>query len=80
MDVSRQTGPAIKMDNTVTQIELTIKGRKPYSPLIGCQMLEKSKSTRELLLKIRVDLNKRPKNKIKGSTMITTRQMVIQLK
>ena len=80
MEVSKQTGPAINMDKTVTQMELIINGRKPNSPFIGRQLLENNKSTREWLPNIMDDLYKRPKNKMNGKVMITTRQMVIQLK
>jgi hypothetical protein len=61
-------------------MELIIKGRKPNSPLMGCQMLENNKSTKELLPSISVDLNKRPKNKMNGNIKMTTRQIIIQIK
>jgi hypothetical protein len=80
MAVSKHTGPAINMDKTVTQMELIINGRKPNSPFMGRQLLENNKSTSEWLPKIIVDLKRRPKNKMNGRVMITTRQMIIQLK
>jgi hypothetical protein len=80
MEVKIQTGPAINIASTVTQTELMMNGRKPYSPLMGRQLLENNNFIREWLSRIRVDLNSKPKNNINGRIITTIRLTVIQAK
>jgi hypothetical protein len=80
MEVKIQTGTAINIASTVTQTELMMNGRKPYSPLMGRQLLENNNFITEWLSSIRVDLNSKPKNKINGRIITTIRQTVIHPK